>query len=157
MKALITDEHACSHVDTPRVERLIAFAAQLLDIPEPSEVSVTFIDDQQMAHLNEEHRGKVGPTDVLSFECDNLDDDFPLTGDVFEAGDIIIAPDVAARQALDLGHSFDHEIDTLTVHGLLHLMGYDHIEDKEAAEMQQLQDHILDVWESSESGGSDAR
>lgn len=146
MEALITIEHGTDLLDEARIARLTAFAAQLLDLPDPSEVSLTFVDDDEMATLNEQHRGKTGPTDVLSFECDNLNDEFPTLDEPFETGDIIIAPDVAARQAQELGHSFAEEVDTLLVHGILHLMGYDHIEDDEAAEMQALQDEVLNAW-----------
>ncbi len=154
MKALIAIEHGASMVDEARVADLAAFAAEQLCIPEPAEASITFVDDEQMAKLNEGYRGKAGPTDVLSFECDNLEDGFPAADEVFEAGDIIMAPDVAARQAHELGHSFEEEVDTLLVHGILHLMGYDHIEDADAAQMQALQDKVLACWWARQGGGS---
>ena len=141
MEALITVDHGEGLIDASRVERLIAFAADQLELPDPSEVSVTFVTDEEMARLNEGFRGKQGPTDVLSFECDNLDDGFPQEEEGFEAGDIIIAPDVA------------QEIDTLLVHGLLHLIGYDHIEEEEAQVMEGLQEDILASWRQGIEGG----
>ncbi len=151
MDPLISVEHGADVVDEERVCALMRFAAIALDLPESSEASITFVDDAQMAELNEEYRGKVGPTDVLSFECDNLDDGFPAGAGTYEAGDIIVATDVAARQARDLGHSLQEELDTLLVHGMLHLVGYDHIEDADAAEMQAMQDGILQrFWAESE-------
>lgn len=154
MRALISFEHDAPGIDEERIEGLIALAARRLDIPDPSEVSITFVTDEDMASLNEQYRGKTGPTDVLSFECDNLEDGFPDEGDAFQAGDIIIAPDVARAQAEELGHSFAEEIDTLLVHGVLHLMGYDHIEDADAEQMQRMQDDILsDRQEVRERGG----
>lgn len=156
MRALITFQHGSGAVDEARVADLAAFTAQHLSMPEPSEVSITFVDDAEMAVLNEEYRGKVGPTDVLSFECDNLDDGFPVGEEVFEAGDIIMALDVAARQAEELGHSLAEEVDTLLVHGILHLNGYDHIEDDEAAEMQMVQDEVLTLWWGTPEGNPHA-
>lgn len=153
MKALITMEHGADALDGPRICALAAFAAGELSVPEPSEVSITFVADDRMAQLNEAYRGKEGPTDVLSFECDNLEDGFPEGGEAFCAGDIILAPDVAARQAEELGHPFKEEVDTLLVHGMLHLMGYDHVDDADAEEMQALQDGILAAWWRSNGGG----
>ena len=152
MRALVTVEHGAGLVDEARIGLLVAFAGRHLAMPEPSEASISFVDDAEMASLNEEYRGKVGPTDVLSFECDNLEDGFPVGDGIFEAGDIILAPDVAARQAKELGHTFTEEVDTLVVHGILHLSGYDHIEDDEAAEMQRLQDEVLAAWWGTPEG-----
>lgn len=117
--------------------------------PDNTEVSVSFVDDSQIARLNEEYRGKVGPTDVLSFECDGIDDDMAFEPDidcVYELGDVIIAPDVAERQTHEFGTTFEGEISLLLVHGLLHLCGYDHIEDDEAAVMEGLEAEILAAW-----------
>ena len=129
------------------VEALALFALAEEGMPENTEVSVSFVDNGEMAALNAEYRGKQGPTDVLSFECDMDEDDeaFP-EGEVFELGDIIIAPDVARAQTAVFGTTFEQEISLLVVHGLLHLCGYDHIEDDEAAEMQARERHILGRW-----------
>ena len=98
------------------------------------------------------------PTDVLSFECDGLDDGFPVpegSGPVL--GDIVIAPEVAKAQAQANGHGYDEEIDLLVVHGLLHLCGYDHIDDEDAAVMEPLQDAILRSWSDRPERPSDGR
>ena len=104
----------------------------------------------QIAELNEKYRHKEGPTDVLSFECDGVDDDLSamtLAEDpVFELGDVIIAPDVASRQMREFGTTFEEEISLLLVHGLLHLCGYDHIEDDEAEVMEKREAEILEAW-----------
>lgn len=152
MNALISIE--CDHagLSEGRVSALAGFCGRKLDLPDPAEVSITFVSDDDMAQLNERHRGKIGPTDVLSFECDNLDDGFPEDEGVFEAGDIIVAPCVAARQADELGHTFTEEVDTLLVHGILHLLGYDHIEDADAEEMQAAQDALLGAWWATPEG-----
>lgn len=132
------------------VRELALAALRAEDLPADAEVSISFVDDIEMARLNGEYRGKSGPTDVLSFECDMDEEDeaFP-DGDIFELGDVIIAPDVAERQCAIYGTNFEQEISLLLVHGLLHLCGYDHIEDGEAAEMQAREREILGAWFAS--------
>ena len=133
------------------LEELALFVLEDEGAPANSEVSLSFVDDTHMARLNGEFRGKTGPTDVLSFECDGLDDGFDAlpegVSDVpFELGDVIIAPDVAQRQSIEFGHSFEAEMSLLLVHGLLHLLGYDHIDDEEAEEMEARERELLGAW-----------
>ena len=120
------------------------------DKPFNTEVSVSFVTDEAIAQLNEKYRHKEGPTDVLSFECDGVDDDLSamtLAEDpVYELGDVVIAPDVATRQTREFGTTFEEEISLLLVHGLLHLCGYDHIEDDEAEVMEKREAEILEAW-----------
>ncbi len=132
------------------IEELALFTLAFEGKPENSEVSVSFVDDEEIAALNEEYRGKVGPTDVLSFECDNLDDEFAcpegFEDDIYQLGDIVIAVDVAERQTKEFGTTFEEEVSLLLVHGLLHLCGYDHIEDDEAEVMEAREAEILAAW-----------
>lgn len=117
--------------------------------PDNAEVSISFVDDGEIAELNETYRGKVGPTDVLSFECDNLEDeffDFEMEEDIYQLGDIVIAVDVAERQTKEFGTTFEEEITLLMVHGLLHLCGYDHIEDDEAEVMEAREAELIKAW-----------
>lgn len=131
------------------IDSLCCFVLEREEKPENAEVSVSFVDDEEIAQLNEEYRGKVGPTDVLSFECDNLEDEmsgFGLEEDIYELGDIVIAVDVAERQTREFGTSFEEEITLLLVHGLLHLCGYDHIEDDEAEIMEAREAELIAAW-----------
>ena len=148
-------EYSDEEVRSFPLQDLAVFALQLEQVEDNVEASVTFVDDEQMARLNEEYRGKVGPTDVLSFECDGLDDDgfpdpfaeaFEEEELPFQLGDIVIAPDVAERQAKSFNTTFEGELSLLLVHGLLHLCGYDHIEDEEAEIMKQRERDILLAW-----------
>lgn len=134
----------------PIVE-LARFVIEHEEKPENTEVSISFVDDGEMARLNESYRGKDGPTDVLSFECDNIDDGFDMMPSgcddmPYELGDIIIAPDVAKRQNDEFATTFQEEIELLLVHGLLHLCGYDHIEDVEAQVMEARESELLEEW-----------
>ncbi|WP_304424831.1 rRNA maturation RNase YbeY, partial [uncultured Adlercreutzia sp.] len=91
-----------------------------------------------------------GPTDVLSFECDNIADDITAADGpacpLYELGDVIIAPDVAEAQSQEYGNSLEQEVSLLLVHGLLHLCGYDHIEDDEAEIMEAREAELLREW-----------
>ena len=112
--------------------------------PDDTEVSINFVTDETIWELNREYRGVDRPTDVLSFECDGFDDDEPMCeGMGFELGDIVIAPDVAERQAPEYGLSFADEMSLLITHGLLHLCGYDHMEDDEAQVMEAREKELL--------------
>jgi len=129
-------------------ERLGAFVLRMEEAPDAVELSVALVDDDEIAHLNEQYRGVAGPTDVLSFGCDDpcpAASDEPIT-----IGDVIIAPDVARRQAAELGTTVEDELDLLLVHGILHLLGYDHESDADAAAMQARERVLLDAW--SEAG-----
>lgn len=135
------------------LRELAVFVLQRVGKPENTEVSLTFVDDAEIARLNEEYRGKQGPTDVLSFECDNdpLPEEAhaPDVEPVYLLGDIVIAVDVAERQTAVYGTTFEREISILTIHGLLHLCGYDHVTDEDAAVMEPLEDGLLAAWEAA--------
>ena len=152
MDIIIDIKHGEDALKDIEIEKLCTFALEYQDVPSNAEVSITFVDDEEIAALNSEYRGKEGPTDVLSFECDALDDEFMLFEDdqfeepVITLGDIVIAPDVALKQSVDYGTTFEQEISVLLVHGLLHLCGYDHIEDEDAAIMEPLEREILSAW-----------
>ena len=146
MNVIVEARYGAESLDLPRVEDVALFALGEIEAPSGSEVSLTFVTDGEIAELNEAYRSIEGPTDVLSFECDNLDDGFPKADSadaVYELGDIVIAPDVARKQASEFGNEYLDEIDMLVVHGILHLNGYDHIADEDAAVMEPLQEAIL--------------
>lgn len=130
-------------------------------LPQNTEVSVSFVDDDTIAALNQEYRGKQGPTDVLSFEMDHADTDEP---DVFadpqagpqapyELGDIVIAVDVAHRQTQQYGTTFEEEVSLLLIHGVLHLCGYDHVTDEDAAVMEPLEQRLRAAWSAKRGLG----
>ena len=103
MEILITYGHREEDLASLPIRDLALFVLEREGKPINTEVSISFVDDTAMAELNERFRGMEGPTDVLSFECDNIDDDITAADGpscpVYELGDIIIAPDVAARQS----------------------------------------------------------
>lgn len=113
------------------LEKVIVTAAELEGYS-GGEVSVAFVSNQQIKKLNNKYRDKNEATDVLSFP---IDDEM--------LGDIIISAGRAAEQAEDYGHSLKRELAYLTVHGMLHLFGYDHYNQEEKKEMRQKEERVL--------------
>lgn len=124
------------------VADLEAVAAQVLSAfgLDEAELSIVLCDDAFIHPLNRDWRGKDRPTDVLSFaqrEGEEADEDDPVLGDV------VISLETAARQAEERGHPLGHELRVLLVHGICHLLGYDHEVDDEAEEMEALERDLL--------------
>jgi probable rRNA maturation factor len=115
--------------------------------PYSAEVSVTFIDNKKIHKLNREHRDKDKPTDVLSFpmwEREELYDGSAYDGHAVTLGDIIISAEKAKSQAEEYGHSLEREICFLSVHSILHLLGYDHeTSEEDEAYMKTKQEDVL--------------
>jgi len=93
--------------------------------------------------LNHKYRGIKKATDVLSFNFEDEDSSFPTVGENKILGDIIISVETAQKQANKLNHNIDREIVVLLIHGLLHLLGYDHIEDNDYKKMHKKENEIL--------------
>lgn len=131
-----------------KLEGLISFVLDELDCPPTTSVSVTFVTNESIRQLNRDYRGIDKPTDVLSFECDNIPfaDESLSDNEEYELGDVIIATDVAIAQTEEFGTTLEQEVNLLVTHGLLHLRGYDHIEDDEAKIMEALEDDLLARW-----------
>lgn len=133
--------------DMPLAE-LAHYVLEQLECPQTTSVSITFVNNDRIHELNRDYRGMDKPTDVLSFECDNIPfDDESLAGvEEYELGDVIIATDVAVAQTEEFGTTLEEEVSLLLTHGLLHLCGYDHIEEDEAEVMEALEDKLLKAW-----------
>ncbi len=133
--------------DSPGLVRLATFALDQLRIHPLAELSILLVDEDTMSAYHEKYLGEPGPTDVLSFPMDELrppsEDDEPPDGLL---GDIVLCPAVTERQAREHGRSGTAEAEYLLVHGLLHLLGYDHAEPDEKAEMFGLNDKIIAAW-----------
>ncbi len=133
-------------------ERLVSVAnhaMQQLGLHQECELSISLVDEDEMTALHIRWMDEPGSTDVLSFPMDEVRPNSANTGPGM-LGDIILCPDFAARQAAQLGHSLQQELELLTVHGVLHLVGYDHREAEEKAFMFDLQDKYLSEWRSQQ-------
>ena len=126
------------------VSDLIEFAFGRLRVSPEADIAVIFVDETAMEQLHIQWMMEPGPTDVLSFPMDELRPGRPgepaITGIL---GDIVVCPTVAEKQAREAGHSAIDEMKLLTVHGLLHLLGFDHADEHEEKEMFGLQNQIL--------------
>ena len=113
-----------------------------------NEVSVTFTDNEGIRAINREYRQIDAPTDVLSFplfDYDGTSEEPPVDEMMEMLGDVVLSLETAKRQADEYGHSFEREVAFLTVHSMLHLLGYDHVNsDEEDAEMRRRQREILE-------------
>ncbi|WP_270367937.1 rRNA maturation RNase YbeY [Limosilactobacillus fermentum] len=130
-------------------EKVLAQAAERLDVPEQAEMSLTFVLNPEIRELNRDYRGIDRATDVISFAIEDDDDLVNLPAEIraelpVELGDLVISIDKVAEQALFLNHSADRELGYLLVHGFLHLNGYDHEEPADEKKMFTLQEEILD-------------
>lgn len=135
------------------IDDLLQFAASYLELPEETEMSVTFMDNAAIQVINRDYRGKDAPTDVISFALEEEgEDEIPV---IFEdgenplprvLGDIMISTERAAEQAEAYGHSYDRELGFLAVHGFLHINAYDHMTPEDEKEMFGLQKEILDAY-----------
>ncbi|RIP34211.1 rRNA maturation RNase YbeY [Staphylococcus gallinarum] len=129
-----------------QIDSLLTFAKNQEQIDGEAELSVTFVDKNEIQEINKTYRDKDKVTDVISFA---LEEDEPeITGlDLPRVlGDIIICTDVANEQAESYGHSFERELGFLALHGFLHLLGYDHMNEIDEREMFGRQDQILNAY-----------
>jgi probable rRNA maturation factor len=140
-------------VDEAGIAAVARFALDRMRIHPLAELSILLVDEPAMAELHERWMGEPGPTDVLAFPMDELRP--PQPGSREEAadpgllGDVVLCPQVAAEQAAKAGHSTQDELELLSVHGILHLLGYDHAEPDEHKAMFGLQDELLKAWGES--------
>jgi probable rRNA maturation factor len=120
-----------------------AFALDKMGIHPDSDLGITLVDEDEITKLHVQWMNLPGPTDVLSFPMDELKP-FSASNGPGIIGDIVICPQFAAKQAVS--HSTAEEISLLTVHGVLHLLGFDHVEEEEHKVMFGLQDKTLAEW-----------
>ena len=131
------------------IESLLHFAAKQESIEDGSELSVIFVTNDRIQEINREYRDKDKATDVISFAMEELGEgEIPLSGVDMPRilGDIIISLAKAKEQAEDSGHSFIRELGFLSVHGFLHLLGYDHEIEEDEQKMFGRQKDILDEF-----------
>lgn len=112
-------------------------------VTRPCLVSISVVSDERIHELNREWRGIDRPTDVISLECERPDDPDLAPGEPCELGDIVLAPAYIERQAKRYGTTPADECRLLLVHGMLHLLGYDHIDEAEAEVMEAREDELV--------------
>ena len=134
-------------LDVRHLASLGRFVLDRMRVHPLAELCIKAVDEETIAGLNEQWMDKEGVTDVLAFPMDELRpglvNEEPEEGVL---GDLVLCPAVAERQGETAGHGTLAEVELLTVHGILHLLGYDHAEPEEHAEMFGLQDRLLAEW-----------
>jgi len=154
------DEQAAQSVDTLRWIRLAREVLAAEGVKGDAELSLLFVDEAAISELNRRFAGNDRPTDVLAFPIDEdpveggrypdsggsgpgwvptEEDELPML-----IGDVVICPAVAARNAVEHEATYDDEVALLVVHGILHLMGMDHVDDDEATAMERREQELLD-------------
>jgi probable rRNA maturation factor len=136
-------------IDETALVAVARFAIARMDVHPAAELSMVLVDLDTMADLHMQWMDLAGPTDVMSFPMDELEPggrpDSREPGPSM-LGDIVLCPEFAAGQAEQAGHALEQELALLTVHGVLHLLGYDHAEPDEEKEMFALQSRLLEQW-----------
>ena len=140
-----------TELDIKRLSKLSRFVMDRMRVHPLAELCIKVVDEPTIATLNEQWMEKSGPTDVLAFPMDELRpglaNEDPEEGVL---GDLVLCPAVAEQNAVSAGHPVEDEIELLTVHGILHLLGYDHAEPEEHREMFGLQATLLGEWRGAE-------
>ncbi|GAA5167045.1 rRNA maturation RNase YbeY [Pseudonocardia eucalypti] len=146
-------------VDEPAIASVARYALDTMRVNPLAELSVLLVELDVMAELHQRWMELPGPTDVMSFPMDELDASRrPDSLDDPESilGDVVLCPEFAKEQAHAAGHSLDDELHLLTVHGVLHLLGYDHAEPDQEREMFALQNQVLERWRTERAAAEAA-
>lgn len=133
MKILISNKQKSQKITIKDFQRIAIRLIKAMKLPKSSVLSLVFCDDKLIQSINKQHRDKDEPTDVLSFPMPR--NEFDGGSGAVVLGDIVISVETAQRQASELKHSLKSEIAFLMIHGMLHLNGYDHIDDNDRVSM----------------------
>lgn len=160
VEVFVADEQSAHPIDTVRWMRLAESVINAEGVRGDAELSMLFVDEDVMADLNKRFHGKDGSTDVLAFPIDDdpveggRSPDSGGTGPGYTStepadmplmlGDVVVCPAVAHQNAPEHAGTYDDEVALLIVHGILHLMGMDHLEDDEAEVMERREQELLD-------------
>ena len=145
MNIIYEEGHVVTQEILDKMTEAAVYAVELEELEsERCEISVTFVDMDEIHQLNREYREVDRPTDVLSFpQFYDLEEEIPEVGEIC-LGDVVICKEKAEEQAAEFGHSFEREIIYLFVHSVLHLLGYDHMEEDEKACMRAREEQIME-------------
>ena len=165
LEVFVADEQSAEPVDAARLVELARNVLDAQGVRGEAELSMLFVDEAAMAELNKRFLGKDGPTDVLAFPID--DDDVVEGGRSPDSlgpgpgvdpesadppnllGDVVVCPAVAARNAPNHAGTYDDEMALLVVHGILHILGMDHVDSEEAEAMEQRERELLERFHRS--------
>lgn len=147
MNVFVANEQTLT-VDVARSSDLARHTLSLEDVPDEAELSVLYVEAEHIRRLNKRYAGKDEPTDVLAFPL--MEQPGPADED-YLLGDVVICPEIALGNAEKLGRSASDELDTVLVHGTLHLLGYDHQGTEDKARMDKRLDEIIAAFGGREA------
>lgn len=130
-------------LEEKELKKLIKYALKYMNLKNVS-FSVIFVDNDKIHKLNKDYRNIDRPTDVITFRLADYEE--VMCGKINILGDVYISLDKAKEQAIEYGHSYLRELSFLLIHGFLHLLGYDHMNEEDEKEMFSLQEEILDGY-----------
>ncbi len=139
------DEDVEAPVSEEEIQRVVELVLDKEGVERPCEVSISIVTDEHIHELNLEWRQQDKATDVVSLECERPDDPDLMPGEPCALGDIVLAPAYIAAQAPRFGTTPADEFRLLLIHGMLHLLGYDHLVDEEADFMEAREDELLSL------------
>ena len=146
MSVFLADEQA-ETVGLGELHSLAEMVMREEGFPDDVEVTLLFVDESEMASYNQRFLDRDGPTDVLAFPVEHLIPgvvpDHDAQGPPLVLGDVVVAPAYVRKQAVDFGVTFEDEMALMVTHGILHLLGYDHLEDDEAERMESRERELL--------------
>lgn len=146
MSIFLADEQTES-VGLTSLHQLAELVMSEEGFPDDAEVTLLFVDEDEIASYNERFLSREGPTDVLAFPVEELIPgvvpDHDIQGPPLMLGDVVIAPAYVRRQADEHGVTFEDEMALMVTHGILHLLGYDHIDDEDAERMEERERQLL--------------
>ena len=142
----LDEESYTTEKERADIETLINYTYDYLKKDKDAEVSISFVSEEEIQAINRDYRDKDEVTDVISFALLDDDSDVDIIGMPVTLGDIIINTNRAAEQAKEYNHSYKRELMFLSLHGFLHLLGFDHMNEEDEKEMFGLQKEILDAF-----------
>jgi probable rRNA maturation factor len=151
VSVVVIDNRSDEELPLEEYHRFASFVLSKFSLPKDAELAISYVTPGEIQFLNHHYRGVDEATDVLSFECDAFDDeeDALFPGDDHLLGDVIIAPVVAREHARGFGTTFESEMLLMLVHGILHLLGFDHIDDEDYERMRAREDELLKSWDET--------
>src|SRR5699024_1065302 len=142
----LDEESYTTEKERADIETLINYTYDYLKNDKDAEVSISFVSEEEIQAINRDYRDKDEVTDVISFALLDDDSDVDIIGMPVTLGDIIINTNRADEQAKEYNHSYKRELMFLSLHGFLHLLGFDHMNEEDEKEMFGLQKEILDAF-----------
>jgi len=144
MKILFNDEKLINAENAEKINSIVEFIGKKENInSQDFEISISFVDNEKIKEMNKFYRDKDSVTDVLSFpQYDSIEEINDEEG-YLSLGDIVISLDKVEKQAKEYEHSFERELLYLTTHGMLHLLGFDHINESDKNKMRKVEDAIM--------------